>query len=114
MSVPLQILLLDPNFQPPAPVNRTYTGPLVPLAYDVNWQEYGNLSPAQIAWFQAQPEWQNFLTYIALDPANATIHASIGVAGVNAKLQLAGKTLATAPLPILTTPPTPGGGKSAL
>jgi hypothetical protein len=34
-----------------------YTGPDVPTAYDPDWQHFTSLTPDQIAWFQAQPEW---------------------------------------------------------
>lgn len=70
--------LRSPDQGPPPPPR--YTGPTIPTAYDPNWQLFVNLTPAQIAWFQAQPEWQTFLTYVAQNPAQATIHAEIGLA----------------------------------
>jgi hypothetical protein len=44
---------------PPPP--KLYTGPTVPIAYDPAWQTYTNLTPAQIAAFQAFP--QDLLKY---------------------------------------------------
>lgn len=79
-----------PYIQP----DRRYLGPSVPVAYDAGWQLFTNLTPAQIAWFQAQPEWQNFLAYVAISPATAV--AAISVAAVNTALQAAGKTPAVA------------------
>jgi len=35
---------------------RLYTGPAVPATYDPTWQGYTNLTPAQIAAFQAMPQ----------------------------------------------------------
>lgn len=68
----------------------------MPLAYDVNWQYFTNLTSAQIEWFQAQPEWQNFLTYVTMSPTTAT--AATPIATVDSALQAAGKVLATTPL----------------
>lgn len=91
-----------PNLGPPSPQPIIiYSGPATPTAYDPNWQYFTNLTPDQIAWFQAQPEWQNFLAAVALSPTTAT--AAMPVATVNAALQAAGKALATTPLPL---PPT--------
>lgn len=81
--------------QPPAPQKPTqYAGPAVPAAYDDNWQYFTNLTPDQIAWFQAQPEWQNFLTFVALNPKAAAVGAPQAV--VNSALQAAGQTVAVA------------------
>lgn len=68
---------------------RVYSGPDTPAAYNEDWQYFTNLTPDQIAWFQAQPEWQNFLAYVALSPFTAT--AAVPVAVVNATLQAAGQ-----------------------
>lgn len=80
---------LRPSPQP----NRTYNGPTVPTLYDPNWQYFTNLTADQIAWFQAQPEWANFLAYVALSPPTATI--GVPVAVVNSVLQTVGITLVT-------------------
>lgn len=45
------------GYKPSPQPNRTYNGPAVPVVYDPNWQLFTNLTQAQIAWFQAQPEW---------------------------------------------------------
>lgn len=79
----------------PTPPNRTYSGPEIPTAYDPNWQIYNNLSPAQIAWFQAQPEWQNFLSYVALNPVTATINANVSTVTINNALAAANIGLAS-------------------
>ena len=39
---------------PPPPI--IYTGPAVPTAYNSNWGRFKNLTAAQVAWFQSQPE----------------------------------------------------------
>jgi hypothetical protein len=39
---------------PPPPT--IYTGPAVPTAYNPNWGRFKNLTEAQVAWFQSQPE----------------------------------------------------------
>lgn len=89
----------NPNYKP-SPPNRTYSGPMVPTAYDPNWQIYNNLTADQIAWFRAQPEWHNFVAWVALDPAKATIHADApDAATINAALQTAGQTISVTPLP---------------
>lgn len=75
---------------PPSPQKPTiYSGPLVPVSYDPDWQYFTNLTSDQIAWFQARPEWQNFLSYVALSPTIATVAAPIAV--VNSGLQAAGQ-----------------------
>lgn len=82
---------LKANPQP----NRIYAGPVVPTAYDQNWQYYTNLTPAQIAWFQAQPEWGDFKAYVALSPKTATVATPVAV--VNSTLAVsAGNTALTA------------------
>lgn len=78
------------NSNPPPPI--IYTGPDVPTVYDSGWQFYTNLTSAQIAWFQSQPEWQNFLAYVALSPSTSVAGAPVDV--VNAALQNARQTLA--------------------
>lgn len=45
-------------------VNRPYTGPSIPTAYDPGWQTYTNLTQEQIAAFQSFPE--DLLKYLAL------------------------------------------------
>lgn len=69
----------DPNYKPSPQIPTTYFGPAMPTAYDVNWQYFTNLTKDQIAWFQAQPEWQNFLSYVALSPAAAIVAAPLAV-----------------------------------
>lgn len=56
-----------------------YSGPTIPLVYDIDWQHFTNLTKDQIAWFQAQPEWQDFLSYVALSPKAASAAAPIAV-----------------------------------
>lgn len=76
--------------------NRTYSGPDVPTAYDPNWQFFNNLTFQQVEWFQAQPEWQNFTAWVALNPATATINANVAAATIDNALSVAGKaTLGT-------------------
>jgi hypothetical protein len=90
---------LPPGYKSsPQPVT-IYSGPSVPIAYDPNWQFFTNLTPAQIAWFQAQPEWQNFLQYFALSPTTAT--AGVPVAVVNTALQAANIPLVPQPVSVL-------------
>ncbi len=81
---------------------RIYSGPDVPTTYNPDWQYFKNLTPAQIGWFQAQPEWQNFLAYVALSPKTATV--GVPPAVVNSALQAAGKPVSVTPLP---SPPQP-------
>lgn len=69
--------------------NKIYGGPDVPLVYDSNWQYFTNLTPAQIAWFQAQPEWRNFTSWVALSPAAATLNANVSPAEITAALSAA-------------------------
>jgi len=40
----------------PPSYQKTYTGPATPVTYDPAWQTYTNLSPTQIAIFQAFPQ----------------------------------------------------------
>lgn len=87
-----------PGYQPSPQLNRTYSGPAVPTAYDVNWQIYTNLTPDQIAWFQAQPEWANFVAWVALNPAQATGQPwAPSPTEISTILQTAGRTVSTAP-----------------
>lgn len=74
------------NYIPSPPVNRTYSGPAIPAAYDPNWQLYNNLTADQIARFQAQPEWQNFVSWVALSPSTATVNADVTEATISAAL----------------------------
>lgn len=83
---------LPPDYQPSPQPSLVYGGPAVPTAYDPNWQYFINLTPAQVAWFQSQPEWQNFLAYVSLSPATA--EAATPVAVVNTALQTVGQTIA--------------------
>lgn len=83
----------DPNYKPKPQSNKKYVGADVPTAYDENWQYFTNLTPNQIAWFQSCPEWQNFLSYVALSPKTASAAAPVSV--VNSALQTAGLTVAT-------------------
>lgn len=80
------------RFKPPKNVlpqpNRTYSGPLVPVAYDANWQLFNNLTQDQIAWFQAQPQWQDFVSWVALSPVAATINAGVSAATISAALNI--------------------------
>jgi hypothetical protein len=55
------------GYQPSPQKPTIYSGPAVPVAYDLGWQLFTNLTPDQIAWFQAQPEWA---TFTAAQPAN--------------------------------------------
>lgn len=82
------------NFVPSPQPNRTYSGPTVPQSYDPNWQFFSNLTKDQILWFQAQPEWQNFLAYVALSPKTA--QAATPVVIVDSMLQAAGQMVAVA------------------
>lgn len=67
----------EPN---PSPQKlRVYTGPPTPIAYDDNWQFFTNLTSDQVAWFQAQPEWVNYLAYVALSPNTAQAGAPASV-----------------------------------
>lgn len=84
MPIPPGFLKSKPSPQP----NKIYAGPNVPGAYDSNWQYFTNLKPAQIAWFQAQPEWQNFLAYVALSPKAAAVATPVAV--VNSALTAVG------------------------
>lgn len=38
------------------PPQKLYTGPAVPITYDLQWRTYTNLTPAQIDAFKAMPE----------------------------------------------------------
>lgn len=44
---------------------RRRNDPSIPTIYDQNWQFYVDLTPAQIAAYQAMPEWA---TYVATQP----------------------------------------------
>ncbi len=81
-----------PNLQAAPQVNRNsgLNGAL-PNAYDSNWQLYTDLTPAQIAAFQAMPEWQNFLNYVALAPKTATVAVPTSV--VESTLAIAANSL---------------------
>lgn len=79
-----------------SPANSGANDGAMPLAYDINWQRYTNLTADQIQWFQAQPEWQNFLTYVVLSPQTATVATPVAV--VNGVLQVHGQVIATKPI----------------
>jgi hypothetical protein len=58
----------------PSPQAPTiYSGPEVPIVYDPLWQYFTNLTLAQIAAFQAMPEWAAFLAKVEADPIGASI-----------------------------------------
>lgn len=79
----------------PSPQGPTvYSGPTTPTAYDPNWQFYTNLTFVQKAWFEAQPEWQNFKAFAAANPTKAS--PGMAVADVNSGLQASGMAVITA------------------
>jgi hypothetical protein len=45
----------------------------MPLAYEPLWQYFTNLTPAQIAAFQAMPEWTAFVAKVQADPSGTSI-----------------------------------------
>lgn len=81
--------MLKAGFTPPPPKVTIYTGPAVPVAYDPNWQLFTNLKPEQVAWFQAQPEWADFVAWVALNPVTATINAQVSPAAISSALAAA-------------------------
>lgn len=90
--------------QPPPPTVSGLNGAM-PTVYNVKWQTFTDLTPAQVDWYRAQPEWQNFMAWVALDPPNATIHANApDMATIIAALQAANQPIAVNPTPL---PPTP-------
>lgn len=103
--MPLPKPVTKPGPQPitlfQSPPNSNGNDGAAPLAYDRGWQYFTNLTPEQVAWFQAQPEWQNFCAWVALDSPNATIHAEAPpMATINAALQAANVALAVNALPL--------------
>lgn len=77
----------------------------MPTVYHTAWQTFTDLNDDQKAWYMAQPEWTNFLSWAALDPVKATIQADAPSAAViNAALQTSGQHVAVNPTPL---PPTP-------
>lgn len=94
-SPPQAILKKIPNYQPSPQPSRIYSGPAIPVSYDSNWQYFTNLTLDQIAWFQAQPEWQNYIAYVALSPKTA--QAGVPIAVVNATLQAVGQVVISKP-----------------
>lgn len=79
---------LPKGYKPSPQPSTLYVGPATPTAYDSNWQTYTNLTPDQMAWFKAQPEWQNYLAYVAQFPTRAGVGVPTVV--VNTALQIAG------------------------
>lgn len=62
----------------PAPIISNLNG-AIPTAYDPNWQTYTDLTREQILAFQSMPEWQNFLSFVAMSPSTATTGVSTTV-----------------------------------
>lgn len=90
--------IFSPNYKPsPQPV-RIYSGPIVPNAYDPNWQYFTNLTKDQIAWFQAQPEWSDFVAYVAAAGPSATINANVTTATINATISAGAVKLNVGPI----------------
>ncbi len=46
------------DYKPSVQKPTIYTGPDLPITYDPDWQYFTNLTAAQIAAFQAFPEWE--------------------------------------------------------
>lgn len=91
-------------FQSP-PASNNNDGAM-PLAYDRGWQHFTNLTPEQVAWFQAQPEWQNYISWVGLNPAQATIHANApDDATIQATLTAAKIAVAVNPTPLPAVSP---------
>lgn len=76
----------NPNYKPSPQPNRIYSGPEVPTAYDPNWQLFTNLTPNQIAWFQSQPEWGDFVSWVAAVGPDATTNSEVSAASITAAL----------------------------
>lgn len=66
-----------PNPGPPSPQAPTiYQSPpgsggndgAMPTAYNFNWQYFTNLTPAQITWFESQPDWADFVAAVTANP----------------------------------------------
>lgn len=83
-----------PVIPPPANTSSGLNGAM-PQVYDPDWQRYTDLSPTQVEWFRAQPEWANFLALVALSPKTAA--AGIPPAAVDAALAVAGQPLTSIP-----------------
>lgn len=78
-----------PAAPPPSPQpKKIYDGPAIPSVYDPTWQYFTNLTKDQIAWFQAQPEWQNFVSYVAAVGPEAMINANVSASTISAKLNI--------------------------
>lgn len=80
---------LPKGYQPSPQRVTVYTGPAVPTVYDPNWQFLTNLTFAQKSWFEAQPEWQDFLAFAAANPTAASpgmsvsaVSAGLGAFGI--------------------------------
>lgn len=82
----------NPNYQPSPQPNRIYSGPDVPTVYDPKWQYFTNLTAAQIAWFQARPEWQNFVSYVSISPKTAMAATPVSVVSGALSVAAAHKT----------------------
>lgn len=74
------------NYRPPVvnPVTLFQSPPgsggndgAMPLSYDMRWQYFTNLTPDQIGWFKAQPEWATFMAAQQADPSRTSIPAPI-------------------------------------
>jgi hypothetical protein len=67
------------GLQPPpvtkfeSPIGSGGNDGATPTAYDPLWQYFTNLTPAQIAAFQAMPEWAVFLAKVQADPSGTSI-----------------------------------------
>lgn len=54
--------ILDPTYKPsPQPNRISGLNGAIPTQWDAGWQFYTDLTPDQVAAFQAMPEWQDFL-----------------------------------------------------
>jgi hypothetical protein len=56
---------LPADYKPSPQKPTIYTGPTIPAVYNPDWQYFTNLTSAQIAAFQAFPEWA---AYVATQP----------------------------------------------
>lgn len=77
---------LRPGYTPSPQKARSYNGPDIPQSYDPDWQHFTNLTKDQIAWFQAQPEWSDFISYVSAAGPAAMINSAVSVATIMATL----------------------------